>query len=294
MQPATPVAQVNTPVIPSRLTDPAGTRELAEAERELRESAEVIRESESRSRLENLFGFLRFPDILLRFGNFCLLLTVACSLFKTADFFFKLENIAIVLGMILWVGGLVGSIAFLLFVLPTAVVIITETANGHYEIKGLPGVQFMDSFGETLFAAISLLVCLIPYLMLTNLFSFIVPDLQFAQTILLIIFASLFPLLLLSALESKSPITLWSPAIYESIVEKPHCWIEFWLTNLILLIAQVLLSTLIKYVLPGPLAENTILVVINCALWVFVGFLYCRAVGLLAWRASGVFTQRSE
>ena len=255
---------------------------LAAAEKEVRSEQKIIRERESKSRLQNLFGFLLLPDILLRLISFSLLLTLTLFLYRMATEYS--QGIMAALGLLLSIAGLVTGVISLLTALPNGVVITIETANGNYEINDLPGVNFMDGFGHTLYMLTSLMLCAIPYMVLSHLLDIGGSGNALTQLLIQIVCACFFPLLLLSALEAQSPVLIWSPVILESIGDKAGCWIEFWFTTALLLTGQYLLNSLVIKQLP-----------LQTLLWstltVTVILVYFRAMGLLAWQASKIFNE---
>ncbi|MDE0737484.1 MAG: hypothetical protein OSB47_16795, partial [Pirellulaceae bacterium] len=256
---------------------------LAAAEKEVRAEQKIIRERESKSRLQNLFGFLLLPDILLRLISFSLLLTLTLFLYRMATQYS--QGIMAPLGLLLSIAGLVTGVISLLTALPNCVVITIETANGNYEINDLPGVNFMDGFGHTLYMLTSLFLCAVPYMVLTQLLDIGGSGNALTQLLIQIACACFFPLLLLSALEAQSPVLIWSPVILESIGDKAGCWIEFWFTTALLLTGQHVLNSLVIKHLP-------LQTLLSSTLTITVALVYFRAMGLLAWQASKIFNEK--
>jgi len=255
---------------------------LAAAEKEVHLEQDIIRERESKSRFENLFGFLLLPDILLRLVSFSLLMTLTIYLYRAADEYSA--GIMAALGLLLSIAGLVTGVIAFLTALPNCVVITIETANGNYEINDLPGINFMDGFGYTLYMLTTLLLCAVPYLVLSYLLDIGGSGNPLTQVLIQIVCACFFPLLLLSALEAQSPVLIWSPVILESIGDRASCWIEFWFTTALLLIIRQLLDSLVLSYLP-------LQTLFSSTLTITVALIYFRAMGLLAWQASKIFNQ---
>jgi hypothetical protein len=283
----------NEPMVPLSKTDhkdrdarkDVAEMALAAAKKEVHSEQKVIRERESKSRFQNLFGFLLLPDILLRLVSFSFLMTITIFLYRMASQ--HNQGIMAALGLLLSVAGLVTGVIAFLTALPNCVVITIETANGNYEINDLPGINFMDGFGYTLYMLTCLSLCAIPYLLLSYLLGIGGSDNALTQVLIQIVCACFFPLLLLSALEAQSPVLIWSPSILESIADRASCWIEFWLTTALLLAIRQLLDSL----MPPYLPLRTLL---SSTLTITVALLYFRAMGLLAWQASKIFNQESS
>ena len=280
----------NEPVVPLGKTDhkdrdarkDVAEMALAAAEKEVHSEQDIIRERESKSRFQNLFGFLLLPDILLRLVSFSLLMTLTILLYHAAGQYSS--GIMAALGLLLTIAGLVtGAIAFLT-ALPNCVVITIETANGNYEINDLPGINFMDGVGYTFYMLTTLLLCAVPYLVLSYLLHINSGGNVLIEVLIQIICACFFPLLLLSALEAQSPVLIWSPVILESIGDRADCWIEFWFTTALLLAIRQLLDSLVFSYLPFP-------TLLSSTLTITVVLVYFRAMGLLAWQASKIFNQ---
>jgi hypothetical protein len=280
----------NEPVIPLSKTDHKdrdARKDVAEmaleaAKKEVYSEQDIIRERESKSRFENLFGFLLLPDILLRLVSFSLLMALTIFLYHAAGQ--NSSGIMAALGLLLSVAGLVTGVIAFLTALPNCVVITIETANGNYEINDLPGINFMDGFGYTLYMLTSLSLCAVLYLVLSFLLDIGGSGNVLVEVLIQIVCACFFPLLLLSALEAQSPVLIWSPVILESIADRTGCWIEFWLTTALLLTVRQLLDSLIPPYLP-------LLTLLSSTLTTTVALLYFRAMGLLAWQASKIFNQ---
>ena len=281
----------NDPVVPLGKTDQNGRNvrkdvaemALAAAEKEVHAEQDIVRERESKSRFQNLFGFLLLPDILLRLISFSLLMALTISLYSMATEYS--QGIIAALGLLLSIAGLVTGVISLLTALPNCVVITIETANGNYEINDLPGVNFMDGFGHTLYMLTSLFLCAVPYMVLTQLLDIGGSGNALTQLLIQIVCACFFPLLLLSALEAQSPVLIWSPVILESIGDKAGCWIEFWFTTALLLTGQHVLNSLVIKHLP-------LQTLLSSTLTITVALVYFRAMGLLAWQASKIFNEK--
>ncbi|MCP3696849.1 MAG: hypothetical protein GY917_31925 [Planctomycetaceae bacterium] len=280
----------NAPVVPLGKTDhkdrdarkDVAEMALAAAEKEIHSEQDIIRERDSKSRFQNLFGFLLLPDILLRLVSFSLLMTLTIFLYRAAGQYSA--GIMAALGLLLTIAGLVTGVIAFLTALPNCVVITIETANGNYEINDLPGINFMDGFGYTLYMLTTLLLCAVPYLLLSYLLDSGGSGNALTQVLIQIVCACFFPLLLLSALEAQSPVLIWSPVILESIGDRADCWIEFWVTTALLLAVRQLLDSLILPSLP-------LRTLLSSTLTITVVLLYFRAMGLLAWQASKIFNQ---
>jgi len=280
----------NAPVVPLDKTDykdrnarkDVAEMALAAAEKEVHSEQDIIRERESKSRFQNLFGFLVLPDILLRLASFSLLMTLTIFLYRVAGQYSA--GIMAALGLLLSVAGLVTGVIALLTALPNCVVITIETANGNYEINDLPGINFMDGFGYTLYMLTTLLLCAVPYLVLSYFLDVGDSGNVLTQVLIQIACACFFPLLLLSALEAQSPVLIWSPIILESIGDRASCWIEFWSTTALLLAGRQLLDSLVLPYLP-------LQTLLSSTLTITVTLVYFRAIGLLAWQAAKIFNQ---
>ena len=280
----------NEPVVPLNKTDhkdrdarkDVAEMALAAAEKEVHSEQDIIRERESKSRFQNLFGFLLLPDILLRLVSFSLLMTLTIFLYHAASQYSS--GIMAALGLLFTIAGLVTGVIAFLTALPNCVVITLETANGNYEINDLPGINFMDGFGYTLYMLTTLLLCAVPYLVLSYLLHVNSGGNVLIEVLVQIICACFFPLLLLSALEAQSPVLIWSPVILESIGDRADCWIEFWFTTALLLAIRQLLDSLVFSNLPFQ-------TLLSSTLTITVVLVYFRAMGLLAWQASKIFNQ---
>ena len=172
------------------------------------------------------------------------------------------------------------GVVTLLVAMPTAIVIITETGNGNYEVDDLPGTNFMEAFGHSLYMIICLLAILIPYTVLSHVLTPLAGS--SAPLIVTLVCAAALPVLLLSTLETNSPFMIWSPVIYESILEDTSCWLTLWRTTALLFVGQYLLEQLVLKDLPIP----PVRLIIHSLLSVAVGLVYFRAIGLLAWDTS--------
>jgi len=258
-----------------KLKKTPGQLALEKAEQEVQQQTATIQERESKTRFENLYHFLLQPEILLRLVIFSGLLFLTQSLFLLGAQF--MAGIMAILGMLLCVAGFVIGAVTLLLALPTAIIIITETGNGNYQVDGLPGTNIMEFFTQGIYMMICLLALLIPYTVLSHILSPLGTTIGPLLTILLC--AAILPVFLLSSLEANAPFIIWSNVIFGSIQENTSCWLQFWKTATLLLVAQCLVEVLLSKI-PG------LALIVHSILPVVIAFLYCRAVGLLAWETS--------
>ncbi|HIA19309.1 MAG TPA: hypothetical protein EYN70_07825 [Planctomycetaceae bacterium] len=251
---------------------------IEKAQQELQEQTEVIQTRLAKSRFENLYHFLLLPDIVLRLIVFSFLMTITLGLPALANQ--MTGGLKLFAMMVLNTASLLIGVVTLLVAMPTAIVIIIETGNGNYEVDDLPGTNFMEAFGHSLYMIICLLAILIPYTVLSHVLS----PLAGSSTPLIVtlVCAAALPVLLLSTLETNSPFMIWSPVIYESILEDTSCWLTLWRTTALLFVGQYLLEQLVLKDLPIP----PVRLIIHSLLSVAVGLVYFRAIGLLAWDTS--------
>jgi hypothetical protein len=135
----------------------------------------------------------------------------------------------------------------------------------------------MEFFTQGIYMMICLLALLIPYTVLSHILSPLSTTIGPLLTILLC--AAILPVFLLSSLEANAPFIIWSNVIFGSIQENTSCWLQFWKTATLLLVAQCLVEVLLSKI-PG------LALIVHSILPVVIAFLYCRAVGLLAWETS--------
>ena len=97
---------------------------------------------------------------------------------------------------------------------------------------------------------------------------------------MLISLVLLFPVLLLSAMESDSYLVPISPPVLRSLGSNPGAWFGFYIVSGILLAAASAVAIEgLKYFSPGLLLAGPLLGA--------VGLIYCRLLGRLAWKVSG-------
>lgn len=251
---------------------------IEKALQELQKRTEVAQTRVAKSRFENLYHFLLLPDIVLRLIVFSFLMTITLGLPALASQ--MTGGMMIIVMMMLNTASLLIGVVTLLVAMPTAIVIIIETGNGNYEVNDLPGTNFMEAFGHTLYMIICLLAILIPYTVLSHVVSPL-PD-SIAPLVVTLLCASALPVFLLSTLETNSPFIIWSPVIYQSILDDTSCWLTLWRTTALLFVGQYLLTQLIIKHLPIPPVQ----LILQSLLSVAVGLVYFRAIGLLAWETS--------
>ena len=258
---------------------------IEQAQQELQEQTEVVQTREAKSRFENLYLFLLLPDILLRLIVFSFLMTITLSLPALANQ--MTGGLKLFAMMLLNTASLLIGVVTLLVAMPTAIVIIIETGNGNHEVNDLPGTNFMEAFGHSLYMIICLLAILLPYAVLSHVVSPLAGSI--APLVVTLVCAGALPVLLLSTLETNSPFMIWSPVIYQSILEETSCWLTLWRTTALLFVGQYLLEQLILKHLPIP----PVRLIIQSLLSVAVGLVYFRAIGLLAWDTSKSSGQES-
>jgi len=258
---------------------------IEKAQQELQEQAEVAQTRVAKSRFENLYHFLLLPDIALRLIVFSFLMSITLGLPALANQ--MTGGLMLFATMLLNTASLLIGVLTLLVAMPTAIVIIIETGNGNYEVNDLPGTNFMEVFGHSLSMIICLLAILIPHTLLTPVVSPLGGSIT--PLVVTLLCASALPVFLLSTLETNSPFIIWSPVIYQSILEDTSCWLALWRTTALLFVGQFLLEQLILKHLPIP----PVRLIIQSLLSVAVGLVYFRAIGLLAWETSKSSDQES-
>lgn len=157
--------------------------------------------------------------------------------------------------------------------------ILQDTSNGLDEIESWPDLNFLDWFGEMLYILSGLFICVVPFVILAKVAG------ATAATFWAIVLGGssvtlilAFPVILLSLLETGSPINPLSSPIQQSLRLARGAWLKFTLLGVIVVACAVGLVGL-RVSQPDYTALN---VGIAAALTVLAA-VYFRLLGRLAW-----------
>ncbi|MCA9123390.1 MAG: hypothetical protein H6822_10915 [Planctomycetaceae bacterium] len=160
--------------------------------------------------------------------------------------------------------------------------ILQDTANGKDAIESWPDVNFLDWLGEALYVFSGLFMAVFPACALAKVVSLVgAPDVVFwaisigGSSLGILI---LFPFLLVSMLESGSPIMPVSQPILRSLRLARSSWVAFTMLSVLVIGAGLCLGAV--RVLWSDSAMMNLLVAV---LWIVVVALYFRLLGRLTW-----------
>jgi len=240
------------------------------------DGAVVVPTPPRRPFLSGVFQFPIYRNVWLRWLGTSLSAAVVLGLVgwtlqtgQSRDFFSLLSAIFVL--------GVVATLAMVWTVvtLPSLMAILIDTAFGYDRVENWPEGSFGDLIGETLFAIAGVFLSLMPAgcilyaLGTTNLWSG--PYLPAS-------FGVLFPVVMLSMLETNSPMNPLSPPVWRSISTVWRAWAVFYLETIPLVIGcwygvqAFLLATF-----PGRTLPASLLLVAGL-------MIYFRLLGRLAWK----------
>jgi hypothetical protein len=272
-------AEADIPTGPTRPAVSEGSEVLQRAEEEQLEEEATDPPLPASPFKDGLFKFLLDPNAIGRLvflaGAFFILLGAIQLAIVTTDEGGIQQFMSVVMRMFAATFGIV----FLAVACTSLQGILQDTSNGLDEIESWPDLNFLDWFGEMLFILSALFICVVPFVILAKLAGATAAG--FWATVLggssvTLIFA--FPVILLSLLETGSPINPFSPPILQSLRLALGAWLKFTLLAAIVVAGAVGLVAL-RTSQPDYTALNGC---IAAALTVLAA-IYFRLLGRLAW-----------
>ena len=157
--------------------------------------------------------------------------------------------------------------------------ILQDTSNGLDEIESWPDLNFLDWFGEMLFILSGLFICIVPWVLLAK----VVGATDMALWVITVGGSSItlvfaFPVILLSLLETGSPINPISGPIQQSLRLAPGAWLKFTVLAVVVVGAAAGLAALR---ISKP--DHTVVNFGIAACLMVVVAIYFRLLGRLAW-----------
>jgi hypothetical protein len=157
--------------------------------------------------------------------------------------------------------------------------ILTDSSEGNDKLYNPPNANFMEWFGPAFYLALAIAASLV----LGGLLGAPLARVPEAMAIGFFLF---FPLVLLSMLEIGSPVGFVSSRLFGTLLNRPGCWLLFYLETAPLVVAIYFGAT-------SP-AISTLAVVLASPFCLAMALLYFRLLGRLAWWLAGSLAEDKE
>ena len=184
------------------------------------------------------------------------------------------DRVSWITAMVLF--GVTGTIGMLWAVttITALLAILIDTAYGYDEIENWPSGTFGDWLVESAPVVFGLLLSMLPARGVAYALG---PANLLSGLCLLTSFLVLFPILLLSMLETNSPLNPLSPPIWRSLLTARRAWVTFYLETAVLVIGGwYVVQALLLVLFPGGLIVASFVLVAGL-------MIYFRLLGRLAW-----------
>jgi hypothetical protein len=179
-----------------------------------------------------------------------------------------------VFSALMWPAAVILGVMCFAFASACALAVVRDTANGLSKITSWPGIDILDYLVEPLYLFNSICVSVLPGVALGwALARHGLPGGALGPVGALL----LFPIVLLSMLESGSPLVIISGPVWRTFAVAGRGWAAFYLTSAALLAAGCLAAGAAAWI--GGLSGTFVAAVATAAAWL----IYFRLLGRLAW-----------
>jgi hypothetical protein len=181
-------------------------------------------------------------------------------------------------GLLFALVGLLFLAAYLVAAAVHGMAILRDTAFGCDAVKEWPNLLSLDSTSDAKYVFMALAIGVLPGMVTAPLWDW----LGWSKLLMMAISAAiLFPLLLLSMLETNSPIMPVSPPVWQSVYRAWQTWGLYYLITLPA--AAGICGLAIVAMTRGGLGSALVVGILVSPVWM----IYCRLLGRLAWFCSG-------
>lgn len=161
--------------------------------------------------------------------------------------------------------------------------VLLDTSHGAEAVESWPRVLLLEDVGAAAYVASGLILAALPAVLAVQLWQWLGVPKPWAIAVALPTF---FPLLLLSMLESQSPLGLFSPRVWQSLLYGWRVWAIFYALSFALLaVAATVFIALTRH------GGWTVGVAASGAVAAVAWIVYFRLLGRLAWFCSGRWAQ---
>lgn len=205
---------------------------------------------------------------------------------SAAAYFNSTDPIAQFACVMLFVGTGVSGLLVLLTASTNMLCVLRETSEGRDRIENWPGFNVLESAGDLLYVAASLFYSVLPGFLLGSLFRSVIDSYWPLGIAIGISIYGLFPILLLSGLESGVPFFPVSTVVQGSLIRNSSAWLTFYLLSapLALLVAACLAIQFLAGFLVGVLVGLVTML---------LTMVYSRLLGRLTWICADTASETS-
>ncbi len=236
--------------------------------------------------VQGVITFMLEPGAIVYWAIFSIMGTVSASMIVLALFLGQTRSVATWAGSMLFgAAAFMLTIGFLIFNSTTCLAILQESAAGNKKIEEWPGLAVLEYFMEAFFVINSLMSAVA----VAWFISYPLAGMETARAIVIAVcFVVLFPILLLSMLESESFLVPVSLPVYAGMRRSWRTWFVFYVESMLMVFGLLGLVGLLAYMLDYYSAHVTIPIFLTAvsvcvAPAVLLEMIYFRLLGRLAW-----------